>query len=108
METKTFQLPLTDSHALTLNQGSLVPVDVTWVDGNTHLQQFVGDKSIWTVVQGVLDEALEFTSAEVASSVVVALVSSNTNVPCLTWQDVNVRVQGETRLEVHASWVWAR
>ena len=70
METKTFQLPLTDSHALTLNQGSLVPVDVTWVDGNTHLQQFVGDKSIWTVVQGVLDEALEFTSRQSSTNVV--------------------------------------
>ena len=64
METKTFQLLLTDSHTLTLNQGALVPVDVAWVDGNTHLQQFVGDKSIWSIIQGVLDEALEFATGQ--------------------------------------------
>lgn len=74
METKTFQLLLTDSHALTLNQGSLVPVNVTWVDGNTHLQQFVGDKSIWSIIQGVLDEALEFATGQSPSNAVCAKV----------------------------------
>ena len=62
MENKKIILPeLRDSglpsHAaalLLLNQGTLIPVNVVWVDGDTKFEKFVCDKSIWPIISGKL------------------------------------------------------
>jgi head-tail adaptor len=92
--------------SLSLKQGTLIPVDVTRVDTDSHLQQLVSDEGIWAIVEGILDKALKFAKSEVSTSESI-VVEGHQSVPDLTRKDVNVRVKVEGRLEVNTSWVRA-